>query len=73
MIAPAVTEDRAMQGCNPSAGDGPELAGLGYLSEHAGTRRGIYMVGDFTCDAWADDGDLRRSRGLGGPLRSNSS
>jgi hypothetical protein len=24
----AVTEDRALQGCNPSAGDGPKLAGV---------------------------------------------
>ena len=28
MIRSAVTEDRALQGCNLSAGDGPKLAGV---------------------------------------------
>lgn len=38
----------------------------GYLREHAGTRFGIYVVGDFTCDAWVNCVGLRRSRALGG-------
>lgn len=38
----------------------------GYLREHADARHGVYVVGDFTCDAWADGEKSRRSRRLGG-------
>lgn len=38
----------------------------GYLTEYAGTRLGIYLVGDFTCDSWTNSDGLRRSRALGG-------
>lgn len=37
-----------------------------YLREHAATRRGIYLVGDFTCAAWVDGAGPRRSKALGG-------
>ncbi len=29
-----------------------------YLREHAGIRRSVYLVGDFTCDAWANGAGL---------------
>ncbi len=38
----------------------------GYLREHAGTRRGIYLVGDYTCDHWVAGSALNRSKALGG-------
>ncbi|MCU0633469.1 MAG: hypothetical protein MUE41_01245 [Gemmatimonadaceae bacterium] len=37
-----------------------------YLREHAGTRRGIFLVGDYTCEAWVDSATKRRSAALGG-------